>query len=82
MKGIWYDPSSYFGCFSTVFVSKARVRVVLHSQTLFSGRGVIAFSISAPLESGMLILKAIMPLRENRVWLYGTRVRGGLMRQT
>ena len=39
--------------------------VVSRSQTLFSRGGVIAFSISGA-------LKAIMPLRESRVWLRET----------
>ena len=45
--------------------------LVLCGQTLFSLRGVINFSISAPLT---LILKAIMPLHKNRVWPHETNL--------
>ena len=47
--------------------------LVSRGQTLFSRRGVIACSISAPRETGALILQALTLLRENRVWPRETR---------
>ena len=54
------------------YIDKGGEWLVSRSLTLFSRRGAIAFSISAPLSSRALILKVIMPLHENRVWLRET----------
>ena len=60
------------------YTTIAYMNLVSHGRTLLSRRGVITCSISAPREKA-LILQAITPLRDNRVWPRETNMNHSLV---